>query len=96
MRGKFNVGRSIKNKPKKVRKCEKVGYLELNAGVSYSLICESVPKGKHISCNNIYEKYSIKGAKRKSGNFISYVNRTQNILSQKNLLIERQQDICLK
>lgn len=37
------------------------------------------PNGKRISCNNVYEKYSIKGAKQKPGNFISYVDRAQNI-----------------
>ena len=34
-------------------------------------------KGKHISCKNLYEKYSIRGAYRKKGNFLSYVNRAR-------------------
>lgn len=33
--------------------------------------------GHKISCKNLYEKYSIKGAYGKKGNFLSYVNRAQ-------------------
>lgn len=33
------------------------------------------PKGKRISCKNLYEKYSIKGAKGGKGNFLTYVCR---------------------
>lgn len=46
-------------------------------------------KGKRISCRNIYEKYSIKGARGnnknafgKNGNFISYVQRAANIFEE--------------
>lgn len=44
--------------------------------------------GHKISCKNIYEKYSIKGAYRGKGNFISYVNRAENIFG-KNEAINR-------
>lgn len=43
------------------------------------------PNGKRISCKNLYEKYSVKGSKIKDkdgnikGNFISYVQRAENI-----------------
>lgn len=33
--------------------------------------------GKHISCQNIYAKYSYKGSANPPGNFISYVQRAQ-------------------
>ena len=36
-------------------------------------------KGRKISCENIYLKYSIKGSKQGSGNFISYVKRAEKI-----------------
>lgn len=44
--------------------------------------------GKKISCKNIYEKYSIKGANMKKGNFITYVNRAETIFG-KNEAINR-------
>lgn len=33
------------------------------------------PKGNRISCKNLYDQYSIKGATKNGGNFISYVYR---------------------
>lgn len=33
------------------------------------------PAGKRISCRNLYETYSQKGAKNKPGNFLTYVDR---------------------
>ncbi len=33
--------------------------------------------GKHISMKNLYMRYSIKGAKEKPGNFLTYVRRAQ-------------------
>lgn len=36
------------------------------------------PKGKRISCKNLYEKYSVKGAKGEKGNFLTYVYRANN------------------
>ncbi|SDI50145.1 antiviral reverse transcriptase Drt2 [Desulfosporosinus hippei] len=44
--------------------------------------------GHKISCNNIYEKYSIKGANVGKGNFISYVRRAE-IIFGKNEAINR-------
>lgn len=46
------------------------------------------PYGKRISCKNLYEGYSIKGARRKDsegnkkGNFITYVQRAQKIFGK--------------
>jgi len=36
-------------------------------------------KGKHISGRNLYQRYSIKGAYGKNGNYISYVLRAKRI-----------------
>ena len=33
--------------------------------------------GKHISCENLYRKYSERGAKGKRGNFLSYIDRSE-------------------
>ncbi len=35
--------------------------------------------GHRISTENLYDRYSIKGAKKKRGNFITYVNRAEKI-----------------
>lgn len=49
------------------------------------------PSGKRISCKNLYEKYTVKGAHLKDsnghikGNFISYVQRAQKVLEKMNL-----------
>lgn len=46
------------------------------------------PKGKRISCKNLYEKYTVKGSKIKGkdgkvkGNFITYVQRAQKIFGE--------------
>lgn len=46
------------------------------------------PKGKRISCKNLYEKYTVKGSKMKGkdgkvkGNFITYVQRAQKIFGE--------------
>lgn len=46
------------------------------------------PRGKKISCKNLYEKYSVKGARLKDsnghikGNFITYVERAQKIFGE--------------
>ena len=43
------------------------------------------PKGKKISCKNLYEEYTVKGSRKKGndgkikGNFITYVQRAQKI-----------------
>lgn len=34
-------------------------------------------QGKHISCRNIYKRYSVRGAQGKHGNFLSYVKRAE-------------------
>lgn len=36
------------------------------------------PKGKRISCKNLYEKYSVRGAKGEKCNFLTYVYRANN------------------
>lgn len=46
------------------------------------------PKGKRISCKNLYEKYSIKGSNTGKGNFITYVQRAETIFG-KNEAINR-------
>ena len=44
--------------------------------------------GKRISCKNLYEKYTVKGAHLKDsnghikGNFISYVQRAQKVFGE--------------
>lgn len=44
--------------------------------------------GKRISCKNLYEKYSVKGARLKDsnghikGNFITYVQRAQKVFGE--------------
>lgn len=35
--------------------------------------------GRHISCKNLYEKYSERGASGKKGNYLTYINRAQMI-----------------
>ena len=46
------------------------------------------PSGKRISCKNLYEKYTVKGAHLKDsnghikGNFISYVQRAQKVFGE--------------
>lgn len=46
------------------------------------------PKGKRISCKNLYEKYSIKGSNLKNkdgevkGNFITYVQRAEKVFGK--------------
>lgn len=37
--------------------------------------------GRRISCENVYIKYSIKGAGQGDGNFISYVKRAERIFA---------------
>lgn len=37
------------------------------------------PEGKHISCVNLYRRYSERGSTGKSGNFLSYVNRAAEL-----------------
>lgn len=37
------------------------------------------PEGKHISCKNLYARYSERGAKGKSGNFLTYVARAEKV-----------------
>lgn len=47
--------------------------------------------GKRISCNNVYEKYSKKGARLKDrdgnikGNFITYVQRAQKVFGEESI-----------
>ena len=35
------------------------------------------PAGKHISCENLYRRYSERGADGKPGNFLTYVSRAE-------------------
>ena len=37
------------------------------------------PNGKHISGRNLYERYSIRGAKGKKGNYLTYVLRAKKV-----------------
>lgn len=37
------------------------------------------PKGTHISCKNLYQTYSERGAYGKRGNFLTYVNRGEKV-----------------
>lgn len=41
------------------------------------------PAGNKISCRNLYDKYSVKGAKGEKGNFISYVYRANKVYNGK-------------
>lgn len=36
------------------------------------------PKGKRISCENLYRRYSERGANEKPRNFLTYVSRAEN------------------
>ena len=35
------------------------------------------PTGQHISCENLYRRYSVRGADGKPGNFLTYVSRAE-------------------
>lgn len=41
------------------------------------------PKGNHISCRNLYKLYSKKGAHCEKGNFLTYVERANDIFDKK-------------
>ncbi len=55
-------------------------YRRLNKKIKTIIKCNGITKnGNKISCKNLYEKYSIKGATNNKGNFISYVQRATKI-----------------
>ena len=52
----------------------KVKGITSNGGIS--------PRGRKISKRNLYEKYSVRGAHGRKGNFLSYVSRSNAIFGE--------------
>lgn len=43
------------------------------------------PRGRKISKRNLYEKYSVRGAYGKKGNFLSYVAQSKAIFGEESI-----------
>lgn len=69
-------GQNVYLRPKTCSKFYYRAYKKIKTIVKHKGIS---PNGKKISCKNLYEKYSIKGAYIDHGNFISYVLRCKKI-----------------
>lgn len=75
-------GKNVFVRPKTVTKYyyrmyRKAKGIKLAGGIS--------PRGRKISNKNLYEKYSIKGAYGKRGNFLTYVKRAKKIFGEETI-----------